>query len=283
MVVLESIADMEIQDSKRFTKHFDTSDLLAGDYHIVVSIVGTELYKENTFTVEPVSNMVESRKLISNPLFKIVEVTIENQGNIVEKDYEYYQDVPPDAFTGFVTRPDNCFEGEEGIECKYRINEVRPGMTAKIIYRIDLWPILGGYALGLMGIGGGIGMAVNRTTRPKIKKKSMRKEGNEHTVMLELKNPFRTDIDNIVVRDWVSPLAVVVNKFDSVKPVIRKSDAGTELIWKLDKIEKKDDRILSYKIKTMINGEIKMPKAYIRYKNKKGEKGKVFSNPLLIK
>ena len=86
-----------------------------------------------------------------------------------------------------------------------------------------------------------------------------------------------------MVRDWVSPLASVVNQFDSVKPVIRKSDAGTELIWKLDKIDKKDDRILSYKIRTMINGEIKMPRAYIRYKNTKGEKGKVYSNPLLVR
>ena len=283
MTVSDFSFDIEVYESKRITKYIDVEDLLADDYEITVSIADTKLYKKEFFTVDPVRNVVEKRKLTSNPLWKIVEVTIENQGNVVEEDYEYYQDVESDAFTGFVTKPDNCYEENEEMKCKYGINEIRPGMTAKIVYRIDLWPILGGYALGLIGLVSGAGLVVKRSTRPKIKKRSIRKSGSEHTVMLELKNPFRTDIENIVVRDWVSPLAVVINKFDSVKPVIRKSDAGTELIWKLDKIEKKDDRILSYKIRTMINGEIKMPKAYIRYKNMKGEKGKVFSNPLIVK
>lgn len=283
MLVSDFMLDIEIEESKRITKYIEIKDLLAGDYVITASIEDTKLYKDASFTVEPISKVTESRKLTSNPLWKVVEVTIENQGNIVEQDYVYYQEIPSDAFTGFVTRPENCFEEGEETKCMYVIDKIMPGMTAKIVYRIDLWPILGGYALGLMGMVSGAGLLVKRTTRPKIRKKSLKKSGSEHTVFLELKNPFRTDIENIVVRDWISPLAVVVNQFDSVKPVIRKSDAGTELIWKLDKIEKKDERILSYKIRTMINGEIKMPKAYIRYKNRKGEKGKVFSNPLVIK
>ena len=283
MIVYDLFEDIEVIVSKRITKYIDVSDLLAGDYKIVVRIVGTDLYKEADFTVEPVRKIIQVRTVDSNPLFKIIEVTIENHGNVIENDYEYYQDIESDAFTGFVTKPDNCFDEDGGMKCRYTIGEIAPGMTAKIIYRVDLWPILGGYALGLMGIVSGAGIVFKRTTRPKIKKKSIRKSGSEHTIFLELKNPFRKDIENIVVRDWVSPLAIVVNKFDSVKPVIRRSDAGTELIWKLDKIERKDERILSYKIRTMINGEIKMPRAYIRYKNKKGEKGKVFSNPLLVK
>ena len=102
-------------------------------------------------------------------------------------------------------------------------------------------------------------------------------------VIIEIKAPNK-NLSNAVVRDWVSPLAHVdKDGFKHAKPVVRKSEAGTELIWRLGDIIAKEERILSYKIKTIVQGHLKMPKAYIRFMNKKGERVRVNSGHIEIR
>jgi hypothetical protein len=275
--------DVEVTESQRMTRYIDIRELYAGDYKLVASIPETKLSKETYFTVESIRSITETKKVTSNPFYTVVEVTIDNQGNTIEKNYEYYQEVPSDTFTGFITAPSNCDTENDQTKCKYVISEIKPGMNAQIIYRVDMWPLFGGYALGVVGVIGSAGFVYKRTTNLKFRKRYMKKGENNYTVFLNIKNKFKKGVDNIIVRDWVSPLAEVVNEFDSVKPVIRKSDAGTELIWKLDKFDSKEDRIISYRINTIVNGGgLKMPKAYIRYNNRKGERCRIYSNQITI-
>ena len=67
-----------------------------------------------------------------------------------------------------------------------------------------------------------------------------------------------------------------------IKPLVRRSDAGTELIWKLGDIKPKETRIITYPIKALVSGNLKMPKAYIRFNKPNGKLRRLFSKPLII-
>ncbi len=259
-------------------------DLLAGDYLIDVrvtpSIIGDELTDEAKFNVEPVRKIVETVEKESTVLYDAVTVTIHNYGNVVERDYTVNQKVSNDFITGFITEPTDC--SEENV-CKYVISELEPGAETRISYRIDHWKSYIPYVILAVIIIAIILFSFVKATDPKIKKRYVKKGDRKHSIILEIKNPFLHDLKNVIVRDWVSPLANVrPDEFEPMRPVVRKSDAGTELIWKLGNVRPKEHRILSYKINTMIEGSFKMPRAYIRYGDDKGRLSRIYSKPIVI-
>ena len=119
-------------------------------------------------------------------------------------------------------------------------------------------------------------------TKPSITKKSVSRGDGTHGIILEIKNPFLHHMTNVVVRDFVHPLATVVHEeIESIKPVIRKTEQGTELVWKLGDIRPKETRMLKYGVKTVFQGGgVAAPKAYIRFMNPKGKSFRIFSNEL---
>ena len=84
------------------------------------------------------------------------------------------------------------------------------------------------------------------------------------------------------MRDFVSPLAKVAREFEHTKPIIKKSEAGTELIWKIGKMKPREVRVLSYKIKNLVEGNLKMPKAYVRFRDNNGNRVRIYSGHLTI-
>lgn len=250
------------------------NDILGGNYSVLVSI-NDEIIKSIEFSVETVHNIVKSKIIEENPLYDIVTIYIRNEGNVVE---EYYveENVPDDKITGFVTKPNVCSDEK----CGFYIEDLVPGATAKIVYRIEHWPYMFVYGLGIVAILFVGFLTFFKATNPRIKKRHTKKTNH---VTIEVKNPYMRNVKNVVVRDWISPLARVHGKFDSVKPVIRKSEAGTELIWRIGNLAAKEERILSYKLRPLIEGSLKMPRAYMRFRDNKGRRLKIHSNQLVIK
>ena len=82
-------------------------------------------------------------------------------------------------------------------------------------------------------------------------------------------------MSNLVVRDFVPAIATVVKKFDTLAPKIKRKAMGTELTWRIKQLKPKEERILTYRIKPVIEfiGKLKLPKAYLIYKTKSGNKG----------
>ena len=64
--------------------------------------------------------------------------------------------------------------------------------------------------------------------------------------------------------------------------MIRKTEEGTELIWKIGDMKAKEHRILSYKIKPLVGGQVKLPKAYMKYSTSDEKRYKLFSRQLTI-
>jgi hypothetical protein len=86
------------------------------------------------------------------------------------------------------------------------------------------------------------------------------------------------------VRDWVSPLAQVLQEeIESSKPAIRSQDDGTELIWKLGDMKPREERILQYKVRSLVHGSLKMPGAQLKFTAGKGDKKiRLVSNGIIL-
>ncbi len=276
--------DLAFQGLKTIQKSVPISGFLAGEYTVEASVLGTDLFESESFTIATVHDVAEVVKRISTPLYEDVVITIENRGNVIEEDYLTYQTLPNnDWITGMVTEPVNCVaEGEDKI-CGYVIEELVPGSSAMITYRLNYWMIYSGYGVVVVVILAIVALAFIRVTSPTIRKKHVRKKENKHSIIIEIKNPFMHHLRNVIVRDWVSPLARVLHEeFEMLTPVMRRSDAGTELIWKLGDMKPKETRIVTYKIKTLVQGSLKMPRAYMRFSSDKGKKNRVFSRHLIV-
>lgn len=258
--------------------------LTAGDYDVGVTLSGTPVRRDCMFTIMPVHMVTESVKKTSAALYDEYEVTVTNEGNIVEPSYATYRTVPNnDWVTGFITEPDGCSVSGGEKTCMYVFSDLAPGESSTVSYRLDYWSVYATYILVLVAVFSLIVLGMRRATSPVIIKRHVRKGGDRHHVVLEIRNPFYHNISNAIVRDWVSPLANVLHhEIDVIRPLIRRSDAGTELIWKLGDIRPKETRIITYPIKSLVQGSLKMPRAYIRYNKPNGRIRRIFSKPIVI-
>jgi hypothetical protein len=107
----------------------------------------------------------------------------------------------------------------------------------------------------------------------------------EVTIFLEARNRTRHLIRGLYIRDFVPSIATVVEKFDTLRPVVRKVVGGTELVWKLDFLRPREERVITYRIKPTVEvaGTLKLPNAYMRYETKKKEIKRVVSKSAFVK
>jgi hypothetical protein len=103
--------------------------------------------------------------------------------------------------------------------------------------------------------------------------------------MLEIRNRTRNEIRDVLVRDFVPAVAMVVERFDTLRPMLRKVAGGTEVVWKIDSLGPGDERVLTYRIKPVVDivGVLKLPKAYVRFLDRKKEVKRFLSKGVYIK
>lgn len=251
-----------------------------GSYLLRVSMGEDTL--EAGFTMEEIRELTVETITISSTFYDETITRVTNTGN-VPTNFETQQTVPQGALiTGGVISPTNTFETPTEKIFFYSIS-LQPGETKEITNRIEKWPVFAELGIVVVIIAVVGILTAGKYTNPRIRK-HYRKRGRKTTsVIIGVKNAF-SETKNVIVRDWVSPLAtVVMEEFEALRPVVRRSDAGTELIWSLGDMKPREERLLSYKIKPIVHGNLKMSKATLRYKNKKGEKKRVHSKPIIIR
>jgi hypothetical protein len=285
VTVASSSFDSQIDGAQTVSTTMETPEnLLAGSYEFSVEATteGTTIKKSVPFVLEPVRNVVRTRAEIDTPLYREITITLKNNGNVVENDYKVVESTAPGQLVGFVTAPSDCSQDASGSTCSYVISGLAPGATANVVFRIEYWPTLMQYAGAIVVILAVVGFTFVRKTRPTISKSSVSRGQGMHSIIIEVKNPFLHHLNNVVVRDFVHPIANVVHEeIESLKPVVRKTEEGTELIWKLGDVRPKETRLLKYGVKSVFQGgNISSPKAYMRFINPKGKSFRIFSNSL---
>lgn len=260
--------------------------LAAGSYAGYITIEGTKTSKSSNFTIQPVRSVSQKVEETTSGFFsKEVVISVTNEGNVVESDYAFQQKTPLDPMTGMLTKPaDNCREEGGEMVCNYIVNEIKPGATAQVSYAVSYWPMFNGYLLLTIIVISLVLFSFLKATTPRIIKHHSSKGEDRHNVSIHVSNPFFHKLSDVVVRDWVSPLAQVLQEeIESSKPAIRSQDDGTELIWKLGDMKPREERILQYKVRSLVHGSLKMPGAQLKFTAGKGDKKiRLVSNGIIL-
>lgn len=199
-------------------------------------------------------------------------MAVENRGNAPAEDTEVSAAVPSYLryFTSFDMEPDESVTLDGEVRYTWNVGTLAPGDQQTITYRINYWVPLA--IIVVLLVTAGIGLYEYR--RPVVKKKSFEKNGN-HSVHLIVRNKSGKVMDNVVVRDFIPSIATLVEKFDSSPPEkIRKGEEGTELDWKLGRIDPGEERILTYRLSPQVEveGNVSLPAARLEYKSGKKQK-----------
>ena len=227
--------------------------------------------KEITFVVRRNYDFSKDKATEFGLFYLTTKVTVTNKGNVPDATYTLTESLPS-YFKNFFY-PDIEPKTQQVIDSRvvytWEITGLKPGQSATILYQIRFTSVV----VAILSVGLVLYVFNYFYFKPNILKKhsSMISQPKEELVSLHVKNRSRREIKNIIVKDYVPPLARVVKKFDSAEPEIRLTTKGTALTWKIDKISPHEERILTYRIIPVmeIPGGLRLPKAHFIFEGKK--------------
>ncbi len=261
---------------------------IAGEYEVDVVLKNklNKVLDERTisFNIEAVHKIDEEKRTENSILYSTITVKITNNGNVVESDFYVTESLPLISKNFFYPEIEPIQQEEKGNRIVYTwlIKKLAPTESITITYQLRFTNLVLVSCLLIIIIV----WVVWLFFRPQLRKSYMGllTEGREITISLNLKNRQRKTIKDIIVHDSVPPLAAVVKKFDTLVPSLKRKESGTELTWKIKELSPKEERVLSYRIKPTIDilGKLKLPKAHVIYKTKKGKKRRILSKTVSI-
>ncbi|MDI6826037.1 MAG: hypothetical protein QMD36_02460 [Candidatus Aenigmarchaeota archaeon] len=259
-----------------------------GDYKIVVSVkdnLNKLLDEKSTnFKIEATRRMIEEKETKRSLLDNVVTIKLTNNGNLPESNFNFSIFLPLISRSFFYPEVEPTFQEEKDNRMIYKwlIRELNPGETVTIKYELRFTNVvIISCILTVVII-----WIVWLFFQPKLMKKYMGilAKDKDVTISLHVKNKSRKILDNVIVKDFVPAIATVIKEFDTIIPTIKRRAVGTELTWQVKDIRPKEERVLTYKIKPMIEilGDLKLPKAHLVYETKKGKKRRVLSKTITI-
>jgi len=96
-------------------------------------------------------------------------------------------------------------------------------------------------------------------------------KGKEIIVSLDVRNRSLGEVKDVAVRDSVPSVAEVVERFETIRPTVKRTTTGTALIWKFDALKAGEERVLTYRIKPTVEilGTLRLPAASVMFSTKK--------------
>jgi len=284
----ESIA-IEPKSTKKLTYTFEVKNTNEpGDYEIKV-VAKDALNKilderKTTFKIETIHKIDEQKETKNSILYSDVAIRITNNGNYVEKDFYVTESMPAISKNFFYPEiePVSQEEKENRIIYKWLIDELKPGQIITIKYQLRFTNVVVTACILIIAVVWMVWLFF----KPVIKKNyiGFLAEKQEITISLNLKNRGRKTLKNVIVKDIVPPLATVVKEFETLKPKIVRKTKGTELTWNIKQLKPKEERVITYKIKPVIEitGGLKLPKAFFTFETKKMKKKRILSKTITI-
>ncbi len=248
---------------------------------VVSSITAKEI------TLKEISDKIIVEKSSSyGILYSTILVKIRNEGNVLVENFNYTESLPSFATSFFdpELEPTYTLPIGDRVIYKWQIS-LSPGEEILIKYNFRVWNLWA----GLLGIIIIVYLFYKFTFTPAIKKYHTHKgpilKGKEILITLEVKNNSLKEIKDIVIRDFVPRTAKVIEKFDTLRPSMKITSRGTELIWKLASLKPREERILTYRIEPIadIVGKIHLPPATLKYVKGKEINEKMSKSLLLQK
>lgn len=250
-------------ESRNFTYYhsFSYNDL-PGDYSFLITSYddSDKLLSKLSFDVklEEIRKIVKDRKVESGFLKYSVEIYLRNDGNVKE-EVEVSERIP------YILRPFVVFENsnpeikDEIVTWKVILN---PQQEVSIRYSILYFiPIATASLIALLVFFYYFFVFLV----PKYKKQVELKE-DVYKIKILVRNTSRKRMRNIEIRDFVPSLFKIIS-FETLKPEIKKSKDGFELIWKIKELKPGEEVLISYKVKPLIEiiGKVNFSKPKVKY------------------
>jgi hypothetical protein len=250
-------------------------------------IISDQITTFNVSSAYKLPTEYTKRNTIYNFLFITTTVTVKNEGNINTPSFYITESAP--AFGKILFDPDNEPSEIKNLDGRmvysWLVPTLEPGKEIKIKYSYALWRMW--IILLVVGIGTYVGIKFfySPTIRKTHRHRGPITKEKEVVVSLEVKNRSRHEVKDVQVRDIVPSIAKVIEKFDTLKPMIRTTAIGTELRWKIDALKPGEERVVTYRIKPVVDvaEKLDLPKAHVRYSDRKKIKRIIASKSVLIK
>ncbi len=274
-----------IENQEAVSQELDISDLATGKYKIRVSVIGYSVSREAEFDILIAKNIKQEKSVSKGFLFEEIKITLQNYGNIIENDYRVYEDIGKSKMVTLVTNVTDIIPKGDSNRYEFTIEKIRPGEVATIIYRLENW--IGFVLIAIMSVVIVIVPLVAwlYLRKPKIIKKFVKKGGGQYTIILEIVNSKLQNLKDSTVRDIVQPvLKVRQSETAGVAPVIRSSQVGTEIVWKVGPLKKGESRTIYYSVDSVVGAEsVRLSPATLTYITSRNRRISIMSNDLVLR
>ncbi len=267
---------------EEFSEEFDLRTAIPNLYNIQIRIWKDSqevVYADNKLFILSTERTVSYDKETTSlgPFGNFITITAINNGNLPD-EARMIADVNTEWYSVF-----NGPNPSGNILGKFIWTELLlPGYSASVSYSEIFWPTY--IFLFLLITGGIVGYwKVIALTVNKVSSRRRMSRGDEVSVSLHMRNRSR-EIDNVIVKDIIPEGFSVTSSFSTVKPVIRKVVEGIELVWRIGKLKKHEERVLHYKIKSIKDfaGRVHLPSAHVKAEYEDGKQLMRKSNRLLM-
>ncbi len=224
--------------------------------------------------IKPTSGFLTSKS--------VIEIT--NPSNSFQQErFKVETNLLKNLFTS--TKPEATTETEDGQLYLVWLVNLESGATTQITVATNYRPLLYLIILSIIVILGYYAyrspIVIDKGTREVHKK-----EGGIHQVkvVLHVKNRTNHPIENVRVTDTIPTIAEYVKeeKAHGIEPtkVLQHERKGILVTWEFESLEGYEERVLTYSMrsKLAVLGEMKLPKAIVKFKDKKGNDVVVRSN-----
>ncbi len=227
---------------------------------------------------------IEDLKTTSGFLASKSVIEITNPGNSFQQEkVKLETNIIKSLFTS--TKPEASTETEDGQQYLVWIVNLESGATTQINTSTNYRPLLYLLILILIIVFGYYAYR-SPVVIDKGTKEVHKKEGgiSQVKVVLHVKNRSSHSIDNVRVIDTIPTIAEYVRdeKTSSIEPtkVLKHERKGIQVTWEFESLEGYEERILTYSMKSKlaILGDMHLPKAIVKFKDKKGNDIVVRSN-----
>lgn len=288
-----SIKSIKGKESKIFISDY-TFDKLAspGQYVAEVALKNKDGNVVNLqgldFSVNAVADKISKERSVAfGILAQTIAIKVRNDGNVPSIKFTLAE-IIPNYLKNLInpkTEPSSVALEGNNVIYNWNFDSLQPGEERIVVYEISVV----GLWLAIVIVILFSGFSLKYIFTPKVFKKYkhvVHATGErEIVVSIDARNRSSNEIKDVIVRDMVPPIAEVVERFDTLKPNVKKVEGGTILTWRIDSLKPREDRVLTYRIRSTmeIHGELHLPKAYMSYFDKKQQKRSVVSKSVYIK
>jgi hypothetical protein len=282
----ESVVNVPAKSTKDYVFEYTLGKYAPyGNYFVTSTLKNksdVKLYeKKSSFTVRAISKIPSEyteKKTEIKLLAVYVTIKVKNEGNIATGEFYITEKIPIFAKDFFEPeiKPTKQEIVENNVAYSWLVSSLEPGEEIEIKYQIVLWKayVLLASIVIIVYVAFKYAFGVSLTkTFPKSAKKE-----EEITISLEVKNKGLKEVKEIYVADFLPSNFKLLSKFGTVKPYsVKTREKGTALMWKFDVLKGREETVLVYTAKPLVDiKRLELPKAKMMYVSK-GEKKIILS------